>query len=189
MRVFGIGLSRTGTSSLNAALLVLGFRARHFPSLTLFPAGLRIRRREFGRYDAMTDLPVALFFRELDRRFPGSKFVHTVRDVESWLESCARYRRFAPDFPASRRVLALRKQFYGTATFDRERFRAVHEAHGAAVRAWFAARPGDLLELDITRGQGFELLCPFLGMELPAAGFPHRNANPARSAAASRSGG
>ena len=186
MRVFGIGLSRTGTSSLNSALEMLGFRARHFPSLTLFPVGLRIRRRELERYDALTDLPVALFFRELDRRFPGSKFVHTVRDVESWLESCARYRRFAPDFQASRRVLALRRQIYGTTHFDPERFRATHARHHEDVRAWFADRPGDLLELDITQGQGFELLCPFLGKELPAAGFPHRNANPVRNAAVGR---
>ncbi len=176
MKVFGVGLSRTGTSSLHRALEGLGFRARHYPSLSLVLGRLRIRRRELRRYDALTDLPVACFFRELDRRFPGAKFVHTVREVESWLDSCERYRRFAPDFPVSRRVLALRRRVYGTRAFDRERFRAVHAAHAAAVRAWFAERPDDLLELDVCAGEGFERLCPFLGRPLPAGGFPHENA-------------
>jgi len=177
VRVFGIGLSRTGTSSLNAGLCALGWRARHFPSLRLLIGRLNIRLREFRRYDAMTDLPVALFFRELDRRFPGSKFVHTVRDVDAWLDSCERYRRFAPDFKPSKRVLELRRRVYDGETFDRDRFREAHARHTRAVREWFADRPDDLLELNVCAGEGFEKLCPFLGLPAREGAFPHKNAN------------
>ena len=35
--------------------------------------------------------------------------------------------------------------------------------------------PADLLILDITKGEGFEKICPFLGIDLPREEFPHWN--------------
>ncbi|MBL0299362.1 MAG: hypothetical protein IPQ21_19985 [Betaproteobacteria bacterium] len=40
--------------------------------------------------EALTDTPIPSFYRELDRRYPGAKFILTVRDMESWLLSCKR---------------------------------------------------------------------------------------------------
>ena len=180
MKVFGVGLSRSGTSSLASGLDVLGYRVRHFPSLVLLFGKLSIRRREFERYDAMADLPIAHFYKDLDRRFPGSKFIHTVRDVESWLDSCERFRRFEPDFKAKRRIMELRRQFFGVTCFDRERFRDVHARHTQEVRDYFRDRPDDLLELRICEGEGFAELCPFLGKPQPGVGFPHKNAGAPR---------
>src|SRR2546428_3527983 len=37
--------------------------------------------------DALTDTPIPSFYRELDTRFPGSKFIPTARDSEGWLKS------------------------------------------------------------------------------------------------------
>jgi hypothetical protein len=49
--------------------------------------------------------------------------------------------------------------------------------HLTAVAGRFADRPGDLLVMDITAGQGWEALCPFLGLEAPAGvAFPVANA-------------
>lgn len=183
-KVFGIGLSRTGTTSLTAALQVLGYRARHFPSLRGFPGRLRIQRRELERFDALTDLPAACFYRELDARFPGSRFILTVRDVDSWLESCANYERFRPGFVSKRRIMALRRRVYGTSTFDAGTFRAVYQDHLKGVRAHFRDRQADLLELDVCAGEGWKELCSFLQAPLPTCGFPHKNAASAELTAA-----
>jgi hypothetical protein len=43
------------------------------------------------------------------------------------------------------------------------------------VRSYFADRPGDLLVLDVVGGEGWERLCPFLGLEPPAGPFPRLN--------------
>ena len=50
------------------------------------------------------------------------------------------------------------------------------EETGRRVRAYFAGRPDDLLVLDVVGGEGWEKLCPFLGLEPPAEAFPHFNA-------------
>jgi hypothetical protein len=42
------------------------------------------------------------------------------------------------------------------------------------VREHFADRPGDLLVLDITAGEGWDRLCPFLGLPEPGVPFPRR---------------
>lgn len=77
MKVFGIGLSRTGTTSLDAALELLGYRVRHFPSLSLLLGRLGIKNRELRQYDALTDRPVTHFYKPPDARFPGTKVFDT----------------------------------------------------------------------------------------------------------------
>jgi hypothetical protein len=177
MRVFGIGPSRTGTTSLCVALETLGYRPSHFPKLSFFFGRLRIHPREFELHDAMCDLPVAHFYKQLDARFPGSKFVFTGRDVDSWLKSCEGYRRFDRSFRASRAVRSLRRQFYQTEFFDAEKFRVAYERHLVGVRRHFSDRPDDIIEINVCAGEGFEKLCPFLGKEPLTARFPHENEN------------
>lgn len=98
-RIFGVGLGRTGTASLAQALRLLGFVTDHFAdyaahlehyeetgeviSLRL----LTLQLREIQAIANGTGLP----FRELDGAFPGSKFILTVREEESWLESKRAY--------------------------------------------------------------------------------------------------
>ncbi len=179
-KVFGIGLSRTGTKSLHQALRVLGYHSDHFSTqiLRLRDGHLDLHLRRAEAFDALTDVTAAYFFRELDRAFPGSRFVLTLRDPEAWLRSCARH--FPPLQPGRwphgvSKVLLLREAVYGGESFDAERFRAAYAAHMDAVRTHFARRPGDLLELDVTRGDGWSPLCRFLGMDIPGQPFPWAN--------------
>jgi len=90
-KVFGLGLSRTGTRSLTAALHVLGIDTMHYP---MDPASLETLVRGDARfplldhYDGITDITTIPFFAELDRLHPGAKFILTTRDEASWLRSC-----------------------------------------------------------------------------------------------------
>jgi hypothetical protein len=43
------------------------------------------------------------------------------------------------------------------------------------ARAYFKDRPKDLLWLDIPSGQGWEKLCPFLGLPVRYDPFPWKN--------------
>ena len=90
-KVFGIGLSRTGTQTLNRALQMLGYEAAHYPPITCYRLGRALLDLdEAGKYDALTDIPVARFYKELDSAFPGSKFIMTVRNPDDWIESVER---------------------------------------------------------------------------------------------------
>ncbi len=172
-KVFGIGLSRTGTTSLNAALELLGFRAMHYPDPEPMLRGDLSVAHE---YDALTDLPVAVFFRPLDLLFPGSRFILTVRDEASWLGSIRKHFEAMGSALEHGPPAELRRRAYGSTLFDEDLFRRARAAHERAVREHFRGRSGDVLEMNIADGQGWEVLCPFLGMPLPEAAFPRLNA-------------
>jgi len=172
--IFGIGLSKTGTTSLFAALDQLGYRAatfRHFRGLGLddwFEGNFDTDY--LAEYDAATDLPLAVLYPQLDRRYPGSKFILTVREISSWLASAKKH--FTQE-PRSRFGRDVRLATYGIVGFHEERFRNVYETHYRNVVSYFSDRPDDLLILDIVAGEGWEKLCAFLGKESPIGAFPH----------------
>ena len=64
---------------------------------------------------------------------------------------------------------------YGTQEFNEDRMRYVYEAHLKNVREYFEGRPEDLLIMDICDGEGWEKLCPFLGLPVPGTPFAHVN--------------
>lgn len=168
-KVFGIGLSRTGTTSLAAALDVLGYRTKHCP----------LHVWDIDHHDASTDIGVAARFEFLDGVYPGSKFIYTVRGVEAWLASCQRWwtrpeRREQTQDGAIVSCLEYERILYGGVGFNQDRFLDAYARHDEHVREWFADRPDDLLIMNICNGDGWEKLLPFLGFgdEVP---FPCRN--------------
>ena len=89
-KIFGVGLSKTGTTSLARALEILGYKTRDYLGVTRYsPSDLSsIDLQIIDSNDAFTDTPIPSFYRELDTRYPGSKFILTVRDTDDWLQSC-----------------------------------------------------------------------------------------------------
>ncbi|MBI3154319.1 MAG: hypothetical protein HYZ20_02825 [Burkholderiales bacterium] len=176
-KIFGIGLSKTGTSSLAQALQRLGYRTKDcMGALRYLPGDLAsIDLDTVLAHDALTDTPIPSFYRELDARFPGSKFILTVRDRAGWLQSCRKQfneRSAAAQSEAHRKLF---EDLYGTNVFDEPRFAAGYDRFVAGVREHFRGRPGDLLELDLGAGQGWDELCAFLGRPVPDAPFPKAN--------------
>ncbi len=153
MKIFGIGLERTGTTSLMRAMQMLGFTCCHFPRTT----------NEIDAADFSNDISVACRFMYLDGRYLSSKFILTVREEESWLDSCRRwYGRLAEqgilDFTAGNAAQFL----YGVTEFNAEAWAAGRRRHEETVRDYFVNRPGDLLVLDICGGQGWPALLAFV---------------------------
>lgn len=176
--VFGIGLSRTGTTSLARALNLLGRRAVHYPDPALMVAG---RFEEaLGGFDAATDITVAAVFEALDRAFPGSKFVLTTREESAWIDSVERHyrRRVTVDTPGCPKA-AVRERVYSARMFDRDAILSAGRRHEARVRAFFARRPADLLVLPVEHADPWGALSGFLGAQRPDAAYPHLNARAA----------
>ncbi|MEA2563615.1 MAG: hypothetical protein QOH06_5119 [Acidobacteriota bacterium] len=182
-KVFGLGLSKTGTSSLAEALNVLGIRTIHYPSDDSTYECLRNGRYRLPileEYQGAVDIPVAPFYAQLDAEYPGSRFVLTVREPAAWLRSVELHWELMmdwwhryPDFKRFQEFISAR--VYGSVGFSREGFLAAYENHRRNVEQYFRNRPGDLLVLDICGGEGWEALCPFLGVGTPEAPFPHAN--------------
>ena len=146
-RCWGIGLGRTGTNSFCRALQILGYeRVVHNPVFE------RLRELDGG-----ADNGVVVFYKYLDYKFPGSKFVLTHRPLESWLASMEWLQsRIAPVTRANDHAILRRMAIYETVTFEREKYAAGYERHLADVRRYFRHRPDDLLEMSFFEGDGWK---------------------------------
>jgi len=172
MKIFGIGLSRTGTMSLHNALIILGYRS-HF-----IYEGEENLSGSLSKFDAFTHLPLVSVYKELDKRFPNSKFILTVRkDRESWLNSCEKNMDLViVDIKTkSEDLRKILRNIYGTEEFNRELYSIAYDRHYNDVIKHFSERENDLLILDICGGEGFEKLCSFLGKPNPTQPFPQKN--------------
>ena len=183
-KVFGLGLSRTGTTSLGTALNQLGIKTIHYPHDETTQRELLSGTGKLSllkRYQGIVDISVVPFYRQLDSAYPNSKFILTVRERESWLKSVSfhlakeveiwqslssEYRNFSQ---------FINEHVYGLCQFDRDRFLKAYENHLNDVLEYFGNRPKDLLVMDITRGDGWNKLCPFLGLPVPEIPFSCQN--------------
>ena len=174
MKIFGIGLQRTGTTSLYHALQVLGVRAAP-DAIALFDD---LDAPLVQQYDAFMDNPIPQLYQQLDARWPGSKFILTTRTQASWLDSAEwlfthDLPRLSPELQAA--AYKIHMAFYGVAAFDRAIFAERWQTYHAEVDRYFADREADLLRVDFTQGHGWAELCGFLGMAQPAVEFPRSN--------------
>lgn len=173
-KVIGVGFQKTGTSTLRDALRILGYRVKDTTPRALFPI-LRKNYNKIDRiltgYNAMEDTPWFKFYKELDQMYPGSKFILTIRDEESWYKSVAKH-------IGSLRA-AHHEWIYGKGKSlpkdHKENTIRVYSEHNAEVLEYFKDRPDDLLVIDFTKGDGWDKLCPFLAKDIPAAVLPHAN--------------
>ncbi len=175
-KMFGIGLARTGTTSLHFALELLGFRSAH--ASTVFSKVLNWEA-DRGRpllstlehqYDAFLDWPISHLYPELDRRFPNSKFILTVRNVRDRYQSALRH----VEEDRSRRARGLSHAWLELES--KRRFFQADTEHLAAVLWHFRNRSKDLLVLRITEEAGWAQLCKFLALPVPIEPFPHHYA-------------
>ena len=176
-KVFCIGWHKTGTSTLGLALIKLGYSVLGCRLDMVHP----LRRAELdqvlelaGRYDAVQDVPWACLFKELDQRYPSSKFILTSREETSWLESAARHFG-STDIPLHEWIYG-EGRLAGNEELYLERFRA----HYQEVYRYFRDRPNDLLVLDFQAGDRWDKLCQFLSIKVPDFKFPHENKSPNR---------
>ena len=173
-KVFGIGFHKTATTSLARALKVLGYSVTgpNFVRMANLESEVQARARAVaGRFDAVQDNPWPLLYRELDKWYPGSKFILTVRAPEKWLASALTH------FGAN--TTPMREWIYGAGrggprgneTVYLDRF----TRHNRDVLEYFRERPDDLLVMNITEGDGWDKLCPFLGVAGRSRPFPREN--------------
>lgn len=190
-RIFGIGLSRTGTLSLTRALTQLGIESVHYPDDPVTQEELRHGNYALSILDevqALLDIPVAPYYAQFDALYPDAKFILTTRPEESWLVSVENHFRLYVEQRHDDFDDYVHACVYGVLHFSADRFRHVKRLHEENVRSHFAARPDKLLVFDVFRGDGWPELCRFVGLPVPDGPYPHQNpaltapAEPKRSA-------
>ena len=171
-KVFCIGFHKTGTTSMKLALEQLGYRVTgpngaRDPDIEAKVVSMAYDLVE--KFDAFQDNPWPILYKELDVKFPGSKFVLTLRSSESWIKS--QLKNFG------NRETPMRKWIYGVGCPEGNEDVYIKRflRHYEEVREYFKGREDDILEIDLSQGDGWEKLCPFLGVDVPDSPFPHAN--------------
>lgn len=187
-RIFGIGMHKTATTSLHKALQLLKLDSFHWGAgeapLIWHEMQALGRSSTLEQYYALSDLPIPLLYRELDRAYPGSKFILTIRNETDWIKSVEKLwsyehnpTRYLWDiYPFSNHIHTM---MYGQKEFNREVMLSRYRQHNAEVREYFWGRE-DLLILDMELCgklilQPWKFLCELLRSPVPAAPYPRAN--------------
>lgn len=175
MKIFCIGLNKTGTVSLHSALEHLGFSSLHWggPESYLGVMQAIDERKPLLTYlpdvDAYSDIEtLSINFDLADAQYPGSKFILSARDLDGWLDSRRRH-------VEKNHVRRERGEYTGGfLTVDIPAWTEQWTVHHRRVADYFRGRD-DLLVMNITAGDGWELLAPFLDRPIPLEPFPVEN--------------
>ena len=184
-KIFCIGPNKTGTVSLHNAFIILGFSSVHFISKEgnikrIIECNLKNNNKlleGIENYDAYLDWnsPLTnLYYKDLDKQYPNSKFILNTRDIESWLISREEHVRRTPN------LVDLREKSHDTAcstwfSIDINAWRKEYEELHDDIAEYFRNRKKDCLYFNVTAGDGWEKLCPFLGVDIPNEKFPYLN--------------
>jgi len=183
-RVFGIGMQRTGTTSLDVAFQSFGWDSGHWKSAdwakSIWQSMHRWGNSRLLEQDyALTDNPIPSLYKKLDEAYPGSKFILTVRNEDEWIESVRKFwtnegnpERWVWDIDGfSHKMHGI---VYGRADFDEQTFREVYRKHNADVCEYFKDNP-NFLRIDVNKGTTMDALCKFLDQPMKFKMFPHKN--------------
>ncbi len=205
IQIIGTGQGRTGTNSLKLALEQIDFgKCYHMAELFQHPDDLAYFEtaekgeavdwdKLFEGYHSAVDYPVVRYYKQLIAKYPDAKVIHTTRDAESWYNSAVKTILWASK-PSFGRIVnltvrlpfsaALRKKFpilkfngrlvdnvYGKNIHDKktviEKFNRFNEEVLDTV-------PKErMLIYDVK--EGWEPLCSFLNVPVPATPFPKTN--------------
>lgn len=205
LKIIGSGMGRTGTHSLKEALEHLGFgKCYHMIELLQNPKGLSCFidaengknpdwESLFTGYLSAIDYPVARYYKQLMKFYPDAKIIHTIRDSESWYQSCVETIFWASKPDAGRIFkMMLRMPFskglrqrlpvlkYNGMLVEKE-FGNDLKDKATVIRKYnernkevLATVPKEKL-LVFKAQEGWEPLCKFLDVPVPATPYPKSN--------------
>jgi hypothetical protein len=193
LKVVGAGFGRTGTLSLKMALEMLGVgRCYHMVEVFQNPGHAELWNAAvdgspdwdtiFNGYGATVDWPSTYFWRELADYYPESKVILTHRPTASWIKSAKETIFGAIGTPAAddKPHMAAQKRMAKTIVFDRTfggnvddaaHLTAIYEKHLEDVQRTIPAER--LLVYQVS--EGWEPLCKFLDLPIPAVDYPKVN--------------
>jgi hypothetical protein len=197
-KIFGVGFSKTGTTSLEKALEILGYKVcrGHWKlSHTFYLHALYIHKdydeifRLINYWDAFADAPWGGtdLYLQLYNKFPNAKYILTVREPKSWYESLEKLITMFDLNQETALDSYHANGMYGSAYFFRHIFNIEKLAgnkqkiidhftiHNEKVIDFFSNHPANFMVYDITSGEKWKKLCKFLGVTAPKNDFPYAN--------------
>ena len=185
-KIFGVGFSKTGTSTLGECYDILGFYPNAYsltsPHIDLKPLCREIfKYGNYGpalnaamRFRTFQDRPwnVLKMYRILDAAFPESKFILTYRDPENWWKSVDHWLNVTNKNNSGKLDRYLKQ--LKVDSLDKDKFIAGYLQYNNEVKDYFNNRD-NFLVVNFEEGDKWEILCDFLNLPVPDTPFPHAN--------------
>jgi len=183
-KVFGIGLSKTGTSSLSNALTLLNFSTAHWTNPYSHDL---LTEKDIPLFDSLTDISISHQYKEIYRQYPNAKFVLSSRSVEEWEKSfLTHYKRslHASSLDDLKKIVSNQQpprfgqryiDMHQALYFQHPNLQEAYSAHEQDVLSFFEGKEGKLLVLDVSEPNALQDLSEFLDVDCPQSNFPHVN--------------
>ncbi|TWX73418.1 sulfotransferase [Colwellia sp. C1TZA3] len=165
-KIFIIGLPRTGTTSICAAMLELDFRVAH----------TAYTERTFYEAQVLADTPIFCDYPDLDRAYPGAKFIYLARAMDKWLPSIQKLlarmhtnliRDDGGFNPIIKRCYQAIFAPYNLDNINDIEFLAqCYQQHQSQVYQYFKGREDDFLSIDISDSKSYKQLLNFLELTI-----------------------
>ena len=192
-KIFGIGYPKTGTISLNYALILLGYNSIHEPhdfeelvyqKIYRFPQKCRCNQKNIDgsinnpvHWDAITNFGEYIY-PFLDKEYPNSKFILTTRNTNTWWDSWQNlynpnHIHKKPDWWKNK----IHNLFYDELNYTEYIVKTKYEQHQNQIKSYFKNRQNTLLILpiELSDKNKWTLLCKFLDCTVIKQPFPHHN--------------
>lgn len=200
-KIFGIGLNKTGTTSLKIAMNDLGYVVgnQRMAEALIDDWAVRdfnklIQYCHTGQFFQDSPFSIPFTFIPIHQAFPDSKFILTIRDnPEQWYNSITKFH--AKKWGKNGRIPT--KEDLMNATYlekgrpwksnryvfetpeddpyEKDTLIEYYNRHNASVIDYFRHRPGQLLVLNVSEEGAYQKLCNFIGKEALYDSFPWEN--------------
>lgn len=197
-KIFCIGFPKTGTTSLEVALKILGYnvcKGHYSNNHSNYLISLFFHKdydeldKMINYFDAFCDLPWGGtdFYLYLSKKYPDAKFIHTTRDSEKWYASLEHmFTEFDDNLETALDIMHqntrygavyyLKKEFQiDTLYNNKEKIIQQYSNHNRSIEQYFNEDKSKYLKMSITKGDTWVELCKFLGKDVPGIDFPNVN--------------
>lgn len=168
VKIFGIGLPKTGTWSLCLSMNFLGFDSLHY----IEPNTLEFYIKTIENKDFVNDCPINYIFELLPIKFPNSKYICTTRNFDSWINSSKNF--FKKEKIKEFQKDHLKKMF-NTTYFDKVNFTRAYNSHSEKVAEFSKNNQVLILPLEKNSDEKWDLICGFLNFKKPNKQYPWIN--------------
>jgi hypothetical protein len=201
-KIFCIGFNKTGTTSLETALIDLGFNIgnqKQGEALLSnwyqrdFKEIINLSKKATVFQDVPYSLPYT--YMPLDMHFKNAKFILTERDnEEQWYNSMVKFHsKLWSDGIKTPTVNQLKDNTYRykgfaydymrfvygkiveTNPYQKETLIEVYTNHSKSIKTYFESRPEKLLAINVSNTSDYGKLCKFLNKPQRRQGFPWEN--------------
>lgn len=190
VKYFCIGTHKTGTTSLEVAFELLGYKS--------FPEGVGTNlasmfyqnknQIDYNAIDKCIQSPIHHFYQDspwchgdiykyIYQTKPDSKFILTDRDSESWFTSILNWNNNNPFFHINGKHY--HKYEYDNNTNDilpnKDTYIKIYEERVRDIKLFFSDKKDSLLVLNLNKDNAWDKLCNFIGCPVPNHTFPYKN--------------